>query len=302
MLSTQEIMAKRYGMSHPVEQLVTGAATTYTINTFERGEMIRVQNTADSYIRFCREYVWGGNFGGPIVSPPIPPGSIWATNTEGSELLQSKWSGGVEYVQERLWSTAEMADSSAITLDLTLAVDAASHSLEFALDDQDNVLVNYLNGRISRTGRVVQEVMPAGETLSLHVRHIESNAAVPIEYQIEECGNGALAQKYWTGAAWSLVEAAGWVTITGSAVEATFLDVVTLDREAIYKLRIRPETEGAETSNISSIGLVEAMTIADGSGTFISAEVPYTMVVPYRCKIGCDAAGAGLLDVCRMLT
>jgi hypothetical protein len=144
----------------------------------------------------------------------------------------------------------ESGTSGAVTLNKSSPL-IGKRDCEIALDSADTRLV-------TRT----KWALKPSTAYTFGLRHIESNAAVTIDYAIQEMA--ADGEKYLqSGGTWSAT--AYWFTIGGSAVAANLTKQFTSDEEVFYDILIRPTTAtiAAETSNIDQVFIVEDAAAAD---------------------------------------
>jgi hypothetical protein len=236
--------------------------------------MVRLMCTDGAVVKFCREYIYNNQLGAQEYEDPL---ETWASDTEGALLAND-------------WDVSNIVTNTP-NLDKTEGTLAYSHVLEFDLDDQDDEFgIPFITG--IRQGRIDRPKIAAGKALQLYLRHLDSDATKPIQYQIRELRRAATDQvKYWDGSAWQTT--AQWVDVTGSATEAVFADAITADESgfgdnggAVYQLWIRPKSDyAAETSHVADIGVHEVVTATDYD-LRIAADGEYFLVTQYRCRIG----------------
>jgi hypothetical protein len=295
-----------------VEEITTANSAVY-------GEVLIPPYTAleirasveEANIKLCRELLFDGELGERNVpsSGHVDPTHIWATDDEDADL------GG-------RWDVSAIATTEPV-LDKTGGTIDQSHVMEYALDDQDDVIsVKTSNGRLGRgvggdgaLDNLFYEPprgLVAGAAYTFLLRHLDSDNEKLLQYSIKEVrGHATAVNQWWDGSAWQDTEQ--WIDITGSGTEALFTDAVTLDEEsevvtntdgeyvsgpAYYVITIRPKDDYAsETSHIAHVGLCETISATVYDFRLGDDQSRKLVTGPYWTRIGTYADGTGTVSV-----
>lgn len=275
--SFQEI--GRLAGSNPVhvEQLTIDTTPVYSVNVFQRGQVVRVIASVDAYVKFVREHVPNGLFGDGF-----------------HEIAQNIFTADVEdapFDPSALWRPVIVTNQP--TLNKTSPI-AGARDLELNLADQDDeVRILLAHRRRLGEGLVQPFRLKAVTNHVVRVRHIESNALNSIEFQLRYTNAANTVRYFEVGVGWTSTPT--WNAITGSATEVTEDFAVATEEEGVYELRLRSDGDAAETARIDQVGFIEAQ--GDLDGAFLNAEVEYIFALPFRARVACDGSAAGTLRI-----
>jgi hypothetical protein len=258
--------------------------------------MVRcVAGSADLiYVKPCREYLEDNHFG----SSALPKNGQANKNTlftyAGDVIADADvFTGG------NFWDVNTTTNSPIAEVTSKIA---GSHSLRLPADDVTDTISCEVGGFNKGTTLSRSRTMfAAGKTMVFQIRHLDSDATKLLTVKFET--NVDKTAYYWTGSAWSTTLTK--LDITGSATDATFLEVITgiaTDEEPRgYKLTLEPKIAYAgETFDIDNVGLHDEM--ADVGGALLGAAGSEIFITaPWRFRIGADsAANTPDLNLCIM--